>query len=372
MRITLYFTALGRGGTERVLVRLASEFVRAGHEVDLVLMRLGENAYADERDSRVRIVDLGARHLKSSFPLFARYLRGERPDVVISAGDLANVFAGWAVRLVRPRPVLIFTHHGYVTRAFENTSNARSRPLTSILRHSHRLADAVVGVSDGVADNIKRLPGVAPRNVHRIYNPSWHASMDVCAREFVRCEWLELRSEPLVVAVGRLDPAKDFATLLNAFEILRKSRKVRLLVLGEGPERPALERLVHELDLQEHVLLPGFVENPFAYMARASILVLSSRDEGFGNVLVEAMACGTPVVSTDCPGGPAEILDRGRYGALVPVDRPEDMAQAIESMLDNPTDPDLLRERARKFSIEAAADNYLRLIETLMPSRPAA
>jgi glycosyltransferase involved in cell wall biosynthesis len=368
MHIALYFTTLGGGGTERVLVRLATQFARMGHKVDLVLMRLGDHAYAHEIHPSVRIVDLRARRMKASLPAFWRYLRRERPDVLISAGDMANGFAGWARLLLLRKPLLVLTQHGSVSLVFDNSERAPGKVLVHGLRLSQRLADAIVGVSAGVAETIRRIPGVRREKVHVIHNPAWLPEIDAAAQAPIDLDWFAEKSTPVIVSVGRLEKVKDFPTLLRALALLRERREARLLILGEGSERPMLERLVSEFDLKDHVRLPGFVDNPFAYMARADLFVLSSIHEGFGNVVIEAMACGTPVVSTDCPTGPGEILKGGSYGVLVPVGDAEAMARAIARQLDHPSPADTLRARAREFSAEASATAYIRLIETARES----
>ena len=363
MHIALYFTTLSIGGTERVLVRLATQFARMGHHVDLVLMRLGDNAYADEMDSRVRIVNLEARNYKFNLPAFWRYLRRERPDVVISAGDMANAFAAWSGRMMRHRPVLIATEHQSVSRIFNNTEKPTGGLLLRELRRFLQQADAVVCVSAGIAEQVRHLPGMRPEKVHVIHNPAWVEEADTAARMPVDLDWFRGVHKPVVVAVGRLEKEKDYPTLLKAFARLREEREVRLVILGEGSERPALEQLVCDLNLEDDVLLPGFVNNPLAYMSRANLFALSSAHEGFGIVIVEAMACGTPVVSTDCPFGPAEILDDGRYGSLVPVGDVGALAAAMAQQLDHPIPAHVLRNRAREFSAHASATAYLKLIE---------
>jgi glycosyltransferase involved in cell wall biosynthesis len=161
--------------------------------------------------------------------------------------------------------------------------------------------------------------------------------------------------------------AKDYQTLIQAFAMIRARREARLLILGEGPLRAELEALIQRLGLAADACLPGFVTNPYAYMARASVLVLSSRYEGFPNVLAESLACGTPVVATDCETGPAEILDHGRFGRLVPVGDHAAMAGAIEATLDAPPNADSLRARAAVFSASSSARQYLAL---LFPDHP--
>ncbi len=203
-----------------------------------------------------------------------------------------------------------------------------------------------------------RLPR---RRICRIYNPVLSDRLHAAIREPVRHPWLSAESPPLIVAVGRLTAQKDYPTLLSAFSALRGRRPARLLILGDGECRDALQADVQRQDLADSVRLEGYVPNPLPYMAAASVFVLSSRFEGLGNVLIEAMACGTPVVATDCPSGPAEILEAGRWGRLVPVGDGPALAAAIEAAIDDRTPADV-RQRAAAFTVERSATQYLRVL----------
>ena len=174
--------------------------------------------------------------------------------------------------------------------------------------------------------------------------------------------WCRESGPPLIVSIGRLHRQKDFPTLFTAFARLLEHRPARLLVLGKGPQLSELSKLAGELGISRHVDFPGFVDNPYAFLARARLFVQSSRHEGFGNVLVEAMACGCPVVATDCPSGPSEILENGRWGQLVPVGDPAALAEAMARAMDAPPRRDALRDRASFFSVERAVSRYEELL----------
>ena len=223
-------------------------------------------------------------------------------------------------------------------------------------------ADAAVGVSLGVTAELAKVSGISANRLHTIYNPIVSKNLLQKANETPDHPWFNNTGPPIVLAIGRLDKQKDFPTLLTAFARLLDQCSARLVVLGEGPLRPTLLALAHNLHISEHVDFPGFVSNPFAYLAKARLFVLSSRYEGFGNVLVEAMACGCPVISTDCRSGPAEILENGRWGKLVPTEDPEALAQAMIHTMDTPSQRDALRERASYFSVERAVDRYEELL----------
>ena len=237
--------------------------------------------------------------------------------------------------------------------------------LPGLMRRAYEQADAVVAVSDGVADDLARLTVLVER-IRTIHNPVVGPELEALSREPVGHPWLAPGEPPVVLSVARLTDQKDLPILVAAFARLRAQRPARLLILGDRPtpERTAarigeLQMLAYRLGVVADVELPGFVANPYAYMARARLFVLSSRYEGFANVLVEAMACGCPVVSTDCPSGPAEILDGGRYGPSVPVGDDVALAAAMERALAAPPDPTVLRGRAAAFTVERATDGYL-------------
>ena len=226
-----------------------------------------------------------------------------------------------------------------------------------------------VGISHGVSESIAAATGVPNEKITTIYNPVVPPDLQARMAEPAPHPWLEDGGAPVILAAGRLDGVKDYSTMIKAFALLARRRPCRLLILGEGPMRERLENLVHELDLDDRVALPGWVANPYAFMSRASLFVLSSIHEGLSMVLVEAMACGCPCVSTDCPTGPGEILRDGETGALVPVGDEAALAEAMERALDQPTDASILRRRADDFSVESAVEAYEKLLRTLVPSR---
>ena len=218
--------------------------------------------------------------------------------------------------------------------------------------------NTAVAPSRGLANQLIDTTGIRREQVHTIRYPVVSREIRSKAEEPTHHPWLDNKELPVILAAGRLVPEKDFPTLLHAFLRLATRRPVRLIVLGKGPQRQVLQDLAQELGIAEKVDFPGFVENPFAFMARASLFVLSSRYEGLGIVLIQAMACGCPVVSTACSFGPSEILEDGRWGELVPVDNAGALADAMNRTLDAPPARDALRTRAAFFDTERAADDY--------------
>lgn len=360
-RLTLFLPTLGGGGAERVLLNLARGLVERGHPVDLaVASPLGP--LADALPPGVRLVDLGAgRVLRAVRPL-AAYLRRERPAALLSALPHANLAAvGAWERAGRPCRLFLSEHLDPISWLAH--APLRERWIFPVLmRLAYRRATGVVAVSAGVADGLARLTGLPRERVTVIHNPIVSPEIaQQCAQDLCHA-WLRPGEPPVVIAVGRLTAQKDPHTLLRAFALLRTWRPARLLLLGEGELRADLERLARTLGVSDSVSFAGFQPNPFAFLARAAVLALSSRWEGFGNVLVEALACGTQVVSTDCPSGPREILADGRFGWLVPVGDPLALAAALEQALTHPLPRSMLQERARDFTIERISGVYLRLL----------
>lgn len=363
-RLGLLVPSLAGGGAERVMVNLASGFAERGLSVDL-LVGDPEGPYRSHVPDGVRLVDLGASRVRYMVVPLARYLLSEEVDVLLSATDPTNVAALSARGLFAPRTPVVISVHISVSQLVRHSSQVRVRWLPHLLRRLYRRADAIVAVSAGAASDLADTAGVPLREIHVVHNPVVTRDLIELARAPVHHPWLQSNEVPVIMGVGRLAPQKDFGTLIRAFGKVRGDKTVRLMILGEGEQRFQLEALIRQLGLQDAVSMPGFVENPYAYMARAQLLVLSSRWEGFGNVIAEAMAVGTPVVSTDCKSGPSEILDHGRFGRLVPVADESAIAAAIVATLEEPPDAGLLKRRAAKFTVESSVDRYLELMQSV-------
>lgn len=359
-KIALFMPLLSCGGAERVFMHLGRGFARQGIQVDLVLSR-AEGPFQSQVPEEVRMVDLGAPRVLFSLPGLVRYLRRERPDALLSALDHANVVAIVARHLARVPTRIIVTVHSTPSRVVANASTLRARLLPLWVKPFYPRAHAVVAVSQGVADELVHKLGIPAQKVHTIYNPIITPELFEKAEEPLEHPWFAENEPPVVLGVGRLTPAKDFGTLLRAFALVRAQRPARLMILGEGELRPELENLTRDLGIEEDVALPGFVENPYPYMKRAGVFVLSSRWEGLPTVLVETLALGTPVVSTDCPSGPAEILEGGQIGTLVKVEDTESLADAINSALNGQTRP-TSQPQLMLYTIEHALEQYMRVI----------
>jgi glycosyltransferase involved in cell wall biosynthesis len=360
-RIAFFLPSLEGGGAERAVSNLASGVAAAGRPVDLVLAK-AEGPYLRGLSEKVRVVDLSAGRVLKSLPRLARYLREVRPQIMVSAMDHANLAALLARKLAGSHTRVFVSVRTTVSISLGKFGNFESRFILLLMRVFYRRADGIIAISRGVAEDLTRTIGVPRDRIQVLYNPAVHAEVVQMSKEEPGLPDLLSGPDPVVLSVGRLTRAKDYPCLLRAFSLLRERRRARLLILGEGEERPKLESLVRELGLQGQVALPGFVQNPYSYMSRAAVFALSSAWEGLSCVLIEAMACGCPVVSTDCQSGPAEILENGRYGPLVPVGDASALAEAIEKLLDAPPAQAALQGRAARFSVDAIAREFLEII----------
>jgi glycosyltransferase involved in cell wall biosynthesis len=336
---------------------LIEAFVSAGHDIDLVLMA-EKGELLSLLPSSVRRFDLRAVRIRSVVRPLARYFRERRPDALQASMWPLTVAAVVARRVSRSNSRLVVSDHAILSEQYQTAATCSALRLST--RWFYPLADARVVVSRGAAEDLARLSGLAPRLFDVIYNPIPEPRLRNLRQPEVEKLWGD--AEVRVLNVGSLKPEKNQALLLRAFSHLRRRRLAKLIVLGEGACRPALEALTSELGIETDVLMPGFAADPWPYYASADLFVLSSDYEGFGNVLVEAMRCGVPVVSTDCPCGPREILADGRYGRLVPVGDEVMLANAIMEAVESAAETADLKARAETLSGRHSARRYLELL----------
>jgi glycosyltransferase involved in cell wall biosynthesis len=399
-RLAFLLDSLKGGGVQRMTLAIAIRCSELGHAVDLLVC----NATGPLRDmlpTNVRLVPLspsGAARTRLTalradpaalpallLPILlapkphwafaylaalAEHLREERPDALFASTPRLNIVAVLARRLAGVPSRLLVSERTAPSCDLAHGNKWRKRVLLPpLMRHAYAQAEAIIAVSDGVGNDLARVTGLPRDRIRIVYNAVVGPELEPLSRRPVDHPWFRPGAPPVVLSVARLSDQKDLATLLRAFACFRANRPARLLVLGEGgtPEQTAqrlgeLRRLAGTLGIGDDVELPGFIMNPYAYMARAKLFVLSSAWEGFGNVLVEAMACGCPVVSTDCPSGPREILDDGRYGPLVPVGDDLALAAAMERVFVTPPDLAALRARAAEFTVDRATTAYLKAL----------
>lgn len=395
--IALVIKSLKGGGMQRSILRLADGIANRGIKVDVVVTGKLEGTIRDQVPENVRLFSLSRSLLPwmklrtairsfeddaktgdrpvpmplslpraSRFlPALVRYLSFERPDGLIVAGTDYNLIALWAKRLSGVPTRIVVSERNSMKEVLESYASEdkwRWRYTTGLVAKAYPTANAVVANSAGVAVDLANCTGLKLDSLKTIYNPIVSLSLEEKALQPVEHPWFAPGLPPVVLGVGRLHPQKDFATLIRAFARVRSQRDARLVIIGDHrkiEERNDLLSLAEKLGVSNDVDLPGFASNPFSYMAKSDVFVLSSKYEGCPNVLVEALACGCPVVSTRCPHGPDEILENGKYGRLVDVGDDEAMAVAISATLDGSKNPDYLRKRAQDFSFASAVDQYL-------------
>jgi len=363
-RVVFFIPDLGGGGAERVVVNLVNHYVENGQPITLVLAR-AQGELLDRLDPRVELVNLAVPTKALAVFALARYLRRTRPDCLVSHMDIANVAACAAQRLsgYAAKRLVLCCHlmFSIQLRAFRRP---KDRAVARMMRLLYPIADRYIAVSHGVARDVATLAELPLERFDVIHNPAYDDTIPQQAAVDPNHPWLGTkdRDVPVVISAGRLTPEKDFTTLLEAIEQARRKREIRLIVLGTGPLAGELQAHAEKLGIMDAVDFLGFRANPFAYISRTNVFALSSRWEGFGNVIVEALACGTPVVATDCPSGPAEILENGRYGRLVPTGDAETLALTLLKSLDAQHDAEALRAHARSFSVTTAAQAYWRSI----------
>lgn len=398
-RIAVFLSNLGGGGAEASMLRVAGGMAQRGHAVDLVLCRR-EGALLSAVPTGVRVVELrpapplaarlaalradpgGLTALAPTIlftprplnrieflPGLVRYIGRERPAAMLAALVGPNTMAVLARRLAGTPTRVVVSQRNALAAYIEGHRTARKLHLPALIRRVWAQADAITAVSDGVADDLAAATGLPRERIITIHNPIVGPATAARAAAPVDHPWLAPGEPPVVLGAGWLIAQKDFATLLRAFALVRAARPARLVILGAAKqtgedvaEHARLMALAGELGVADDVELPGFVENPLAWMAKAGVFVLSSRFEGLPGVLIEALAAGCPVVATDCPHGPREILENGRIGPLVPVGDATAMARAIRTLLAHPPPRALLTGRAADFSIDAAVTRYLDLL----------
>jgi len=387
--IVIFLPSLAGGGVARVMLQLAQSFLELGMRVDFVLCKK-EGPYLPQVPKNINIVELkpesswkarlriGANNLNllpslllpillpNKPPKILRYLADlerflteEKPDVILAAKTHANLGVLLVQRKLRSLTHVVISERFSLLQYIQNSKRWRWRYIMPLVKKVYPRAYKIITVSLGVAEDLSTNGEINRSLITTIYNPIHLVKIKKKSQENINHPWVDSHNYPFILGVGRLSYQKDFPTLLRAFKYVRRIRPARLILLGEGRKRTELESLAKDLNIFEDLWLPGFVENPYAFMSKASVFVLSSVTEGFPNVLLEALACGCPVVSTDCPSGPNEILQSGSYGLLVPMGNSEALGKAILSTLDHPPTVEYLQGRAAEFDLQKISRQYL-------------
>ncbi|GAB4529538.1 MAG: glycosyltransferase [Pleurocapsa sp.] len=358
-RIAFFLPTLHGGGAERVSINLLKGMLPYELDLDLVLGS-AEGPYLDQIPKGVNTINLGvSRVIKGLIPL-RNYLNTVQPTALLSHMGHTNVVAILAKATAKTNTKLVVVEHN--TLSASDSQLWRAKLVPWFMKRLYPLADGIVGVSQGVSDDLEIELGLKKGAVTTIYNPVIDRELLAKANTPVEHPWLQPNEPPVFLAVGRLTLQKDFANLIKAFALVRQEKAARLMILGEGELRGELETLAKNLGVAEDVALPGFVNNPYGFMNQAEVFTLSSQWEGLPTALIEAMACGCSVVATDCPSGPREILQSGKYGQLVPVGDSSALATGMLKALTHPASQDDLKARSRYFSTEQIVPQYLDLL----------
>ncbi|WP_414621933.1 glycosyltransferase [Calothrix sp. CCY 0018] len=357
--IAFFIPSMEGGGAERVVINLLEEMLLQDVNLDLILAAV-EGPLLSQVPKQVRIIDLAAGRVINAILPLCRYLRQYKPQALISHMSHTNVISVLAKDLAVTKTELILVEHN--TFSASKSKSMRAKLVPPLMKLVYPRANHVVGVSQAVSDDLEIQLSLKKGTVKTIYNPVVNENLISKAKAPLKHSWFQEDAPPIFVAVGRLTAQKDFVTLIKAFALLRQKKIARLMILGEGELRNELEMLIEKLGIGDDVSMPGFVANPYKYMNKANAFILSSLWEGLPTVLIEALACGCPVISTDCPSGPREILDAGKYGELVPMGDVEALFQKMLNVLHSPVDKKLLTQRAMYFSFDKAASRYLNIL----------
>ncbi len=363
-RLAVLISELGMGGMGKMRIQLMNSLVEQGLAVDLLYAKEKTTYSLETLDGRVRVFRLGTTNAVTGIPQLATYLLRRRPSVMLTQRLRVNLLAMRARDWTRAPTRIFASINTHLSRALEEFSPKTKQRRASRIRELYPRNDGLIAVSRGVADDLAGLLGWPSSAIHVAPNPVVTPDLDARAREPVEHPWLRPGEPPVILGAGRLAAQKDFPTLIRAFAAFRQHHRARLMILGQGPRKEELLSCAREAGIEDEVDLPGFTPNPYAYLAASRLFVLSSAWEGSPNVLIEAMAVGTPVVATDCPSGPREILRDGMLGPLVPVGDPEAMAEAMIHIWSAPPDTSPGRDWVRgHYSAACSARAFLKAME---------
>lgn len=366
-RIAIFVPSMRGGGAERAMLTLANGFSNEGFDVDLVLAK-AEGPFLSEISNNVRVIDFKKNRVLFALPDLIHYLRKEKPFALLSTLNHSNIIAILAGKLSGTSAKIILGQANILSLNPGGRSELTKKSILFLVRRFYPLADKIVGVSKGVADDLITVLGIPAEKVISIYDPVVTEALFEKAEETLNHPWFLNKECPVILGVGRLTEVKNFQSLIEAIALIRQQRPVKLLILGEGQQRKTLEEQIRENNLTEAVSLPGFVQNPFPFMKHADVFALSSLSEGLSNALIQSLALGTRTVSTDCPTGPREVLEAGRWGILVPMKDPQSLAEGIISTLDNniPFDSSAAKKHCiTTFGMNEVVHQYINALNTI-------
>jgi glycosyltransferase involved in cell wall biosynthesis len=363
LKIALFIPTLDGGGAERVMLLLAEEFLVRGYQADLLLAN-AVGPYLKQIPSKIRLIDLNSKKPLTAIPALINYIRKERPYAVLSSLFHANLALLWAIKLARISVRCVVREANTISFDLSVSKNISTPMISWLIRRCYPWADAIVSLSHGVADDLSITTGLPRDNIKVIYNPVDVQSIQKKAKEETDHPWFNENKPPVIIGIGRFCEQKDFLTLIRSFSIVIQQKDARLIILGDGDMRPQLELLIQDLKLTDKIDLPGFRDNPYSFLARSAVFVLSSKWEGLGNVLIEALACNVPIVATNCKCGPGEVLQQGKYGKLVPIGNPKALADKILEVIDGNFPKFNKNEALARFKKDIIAEKFINLLIT--------
>jgi glycosyltransferase involved in cell wall biosynthesis len=363
MKIAFFYRELDQGGIQRMLIDCTNYFAQNGYDVSFVLMKRSDD-YHQLLNEKIKIIYFESIKKTQLYKSFATILKREKFDVLYSATPALNIFSIVTKMLSGSKTKIIISEHNNTLVFFRNMKFTLSKLTYLSIPLLYRYADGIIAVSKGVGEGLQKVALLSHNKIRVIHNPAYSPIIQEQLKLRPDHAWFKDNRIPTFITVGRLTEAKNHELLLEAMSIVIKNRPARLLIIGEGHLRPALEQQIKALKLTECVSLVGFIVNPVSWINQADVFVLSSNYEGFGIVLVEALAAGTTIVSTDCDYGPDEILD-DKYGYLVPVGNAVELAKKMEFALDNPLEKTLLEHRAKEFSVDNIMREYAEMFESI-------
>jgi len=367
--LAVFLATSGHSGVDRIMGILLPHIASLGIKVDLLHVK-GKGPHLPPDQGDIRIVELGSSHSFTSLAPLVRYLKREKPHALLSDKDRVNQIALLARRLAGTPTRVVVRSGTNITQTLKHRGSLEKFRHFLSMRYLYRMADGILTASEGAADDLAGFSGMSRQKISVIPNPVDKEMLFRLASEPVSHPWFSRKTLPVIVGLGELGGSKDYETLIRAFSIFRKGRGARLFIMGDGKKRARLKALAEELNLAADIHFFGYTANPFPYLSRADLFVQSSRYEGFGMALLEALALGIPSVATDCPSGPRDILQEGLYGKLVPVGDVQAMAEAITRTLDSPPESPMIMRAALPYSLDRVAHEYMELLGLRSQTEP--
>lgn len=366
-KISFLLPSLRGGGAQRVMLNIASALSQRNHDIELILVNK-EGELSNRIPRSIKVVDLASNGALVSIPVLFLYFRKHKPQLIFSSLPHISLLAIIVKILACTKTKIVIVEHNTLSQSVRFANSLKDRCLPILMRIIYPLAARIVAVSTGVANDLSRVIGIPRSRIHVIFNPVVTPELLTSSFESEEHPWFEHGQPPVILGIGRLTQAKGFSNLIYAFSRIRKNQiRARLMILGEGDERSNLEALISTLGVESEVSLPGFHDNPYFFLRNSSVFVLSSLWEGLPTVLIEALACGVAIVSTNCPSGPDEILENGKWGTLVPVNDETALVTAIQNTLTTTHKP--IPEVAwARFGQEEVTNKYLQLISSITHS----